>query len=148
MKILVRDTIINDEYSVMTKTDDVKKIATKIASSPNGVVIVKGRDSKILGVVTFREIINNTLKKKDLSKLKFNDIIQTNIMMVEKPNPKQKMMIIKDTDNIERVIKRMNRRKPVAAVVINEKDQLVGYFSESDKSYAEACQKVVNNILR
>ena len=38
MKIEVRDTIINDEYSVMTKTDDIKKIAKKVSASPSGVV--------------------------------------------------------------------------------------------------------------
>jgi CBS domain containing-hemolysin-like protein len=136
MKIQVRDTIITDEYSVMVKTNDVKKIADKVAKSPNGVVVVKGKDSKILGVVTFREIINQTLDNKDLKKLKFDDLLQ------------KKIMIIKDTDNVDRVIKRIKRRKPVATVVVNEKEQLVGYFSESDKSYAEACQKLVSSMLK
>ena len=136
MKILVKDTIITDEYSVMTKTDDVKKIAKKVADSPNGVVIVKGRESKILGVVTYNIIIDLLLSKKDISKLKFDDIIQ------------KKIMIINDTDEIDRVIQRINRRKPVATVVVDKKGQLAGYFSESDLSYAVACQKIVNNILK
>ena len=136
MKIMVKDTIITDEYSVMTKTDDVKKIAKKVADSPNGVVIVKGRESKILGVVTYNVIIDLLLSNKDISKLKFDDIIQ------------KKIMIINDTDEIDRVIQRINRRKPVATVVVDKKGQLAGYFSESDLSYAEACQKIVNNILK
>ncbi len=136
MEVQVRDTIITDEYSVMTKTDDFKKIAKKVAESPNGVVIVKGRNSKVLGVVTYKEVIDLSLSKKDTSKLKFNDVVQTNIMT------------IKDTDKVDRVIKRMKRRKPIAAVVVNNKGHLVGYFSKSDMSYAEACQNVVSNMFK
>jgi len=136
MQIQVRDAIIHDEYSVMTKTDDLKKIAKKVANSPNGVVVVKGRDSKVLGVVKFTDVINLLLDKKNLSKLKLKDILQKNIM------------IIKDTDKIERVLKRIKRRKPAATVVVNEKEQLVGYFSDSDMSYAQACQKFLNTVLK
>jgi Mg2+/Co2+ transporter CorB len=136
MKILVKDTIITDEYSIMTKSDDIKKVAKKVAASPNGVVIVKGRDSKILGVVTFEEIITALLSKKNISKLKLDDIIQT------------KIMIVNDTDEIDKIIQRINRRKPVATIVVNKKGQLAGYFSQSDLNYANACQKIVNNILK
>jgi Mg2+/Co2+ transporter CorB len=136
MQIQVRDTIIHDEYSVMTKTDDIKKIAKKVANSPNGVVVVKGRDSKVLGVVKFTDVINLLLDKKKLSKLKLKDILQKNIM------------IIKDTDKIDRVLKRIKRRKPAATVVVNDKEQLVGYFSDSDMSYAQACQKFLNTVLK
>jgi len=136
MQIQVRDAIIHDEYSVMTKTDDIKKIAKKVANSPNGVVVVKGRDSKVLGVVKFTDVINLLLDKKNLSKLRLKDILQKNIM------------IIKDTDKIERVLKRIKRRKPAATVVVNEKEQLVGYFSDSDMSYAQACQKFLNTVLK
>lgn len=136
MKVQIRDTIINDEYSVMAKTEDIIKVAKKVADSPSGVVIVKGKDSKILGVVTYKNIINSLLEKKDISKLKFKDIIQKNIM------------IVNETDSIDKTIKRVNRRKPVATVVVNEKGQLVGYFSKSDISYANACQQIVNNLLK
>ena len=136
MKVQIRDTIITDEYSVITKTDNILKIAKKIADSPNGLVIVKGKNNKILGVVTFREIINAMLESKDLSKLKFNDVIQKNIMTVT------------DTDNIEKVIKRIKRRKPIATIVVDKKGSLAGFFSESDLSYANACQQLINNILK
>ena len=131
MKIEVRDTIINDEYSVMTKTDDIKKIAKRVSTSPSGVVIVKGRDSEIMGVVTFREIIDVLSSKKDISKLKLKDV-----------------MTIKETDNVDRVISRVKRRKPDATIVVNERDQLVGYFSDSDMSYASACQKIMKDMLK
>lgn len=136
MKIQISDTIITDEYSVMAKTEDIKKIAKKVADSPNGIVIVKGRDSKVVGIVRFREIIDLLLSKKDPAKLKFKDVIQKNIMT------------IKDTDNVERVIKRIRRRKPVATIVVNDKNQLVGYFSDSDMNYAGACLSIMNNILK
>ena len=136
MKIQIRDTIITDEYSVMTKTDDIKKIASKVAASPNGVVIVKGREGKVLGVVTYREVIDILLRKKDPAKLRFKDVIQENIMT------------IKDTDNVETVIKRMKRRKPVATIVVNDRDQLVGYFSDSDRNYAQTCLSIMGNILK
>ncbi|WP_455392055.1 CBS domain-containing protein [[Eubacterium] cellulosolvens] len=136
MKIQIKDTIITDEYAVMTKTNDLKKLAKKIADSPNGVVIVKGRDSKILGVVTFKEIINILLSKKNLSKLKFDDVIQ------------KKIMIVNDTDEVDKIIQRINRRKPVATIVVNKHGQLAGYFSASDLGYAKACQTIVNNILK
>lgn len=136
MKIEVRDTIINDEYSVMAKTDDIKKIAKKVSSSPSGVVIVKGRDSKIMGVVTFREVIDVLSSKKDISKLTLNDVLKKNIMT------------IKETDNVDRVISRVKRRKPDATIVVNDRDQLVGYFSDSDLSYASACQKIMKDMLK
>jgi predicted transcriptional regulator len=136
MKIQIKDTIINDEYAVMTKTNDIKKIAKKVAASPGGVVIVKGKDSKILGVVTYEKVINVLLSKKDVSKVKFNDVIQN------------KIMIINDTDEIDKVISRVHKRKPVATIVVTKKGRLAGYFSRSDLSYAEACQKVVSNILK
>lgn len=135
-KIEVRDTIITDEYSVMTKTDDFNKIAKKVFESPTGLVIVKGRDNKILGVVTYKEIIDLYLNKKDLSKVKLKDVIQDNIMK------------IKDTDNIEKIIKRIKRRKPIATVVENKKGQLVGYFSDSDLNYANACVKIIKTFLK
>ncbi len=136
MKVQVRDTIITDEYLVMKKTDDIVKIAEKVAESPSGLVIIQESKGTILGVVTYRDIINLLLKKKDIKKIKFNDVIQKNIMKV------------KETDNIEKVIKRMKRRKPVATIVVNEKDKLVGYFSDSDLSYAEACKKIIDHMLK
>ena len=135
-KIQVRDTIITDEYAVMAKTDDFKKIAKKVMESPAGLVIVKGRDSKVLGVVTFREIIDSFLGDNELSKLKLTDVLQKNILT------------IKDTDNLETVVKRIKRRKPIATVVVNEKEMLVGYFSDGDLSYADACIKIFSNILK
>ena len=113
MEVQIRDTIITDEYSVMAKTDNLKKIAQKVADSPSSM-----------------------LNEKKLSNLKLNDVLQKNFMSV------------KETDNIEKVIKRSKRRKPVAIVVLNSKSQLVGYFSDSDLSYANACQQIVNNILK
>jgi CBS domain containing-hemolysin-like protein len=136
MEVQIRDTIITDEYLVMGKTNDILKIAEKVAESPSGLVIIKEKKGHVLGVITFKEIINNLLKKKNLKKVKFTDIIQKNIMKV------------KDTDNIEKVMKRIRRRKPIATIVVNDKDQLVGYFSESDLSYAKACQKIIDNILK
>ena len=136
MKIQVKDTIISDEYAIMTMTNDFKKIAKKVADSPSGLVIVKGKDSKIMGVVTYSEIINRLLTEKDVSKIKFGDVIQN------------KIMIVNDTDELEQVIKRINERKPIATIVVNKKGQLAGLFSRSDLSYAEACQKIVNNILK
>ena len=136
MEVQVRDTIISDEYLVMNKTNDVLKIAKKVAESPSGLVVIKETKGKVLGVVTFRNIIENLLKTKDISKIKFNNILQKNIMKV------------KDTDNIEKVIKRIKRRKPVATIVVDEKDQLVGYFSDSDLSYAEACKNIIDQILK
>lgn len=136
MKVQIRDTIITDEYSVMAKTDDIMKIAKKVADSPSGVVIVKGKDSKILGVVTYKEIIKSLMKSKKSSKLKLTDVLDKNIMTVN------------ESDNIEKVIKRIKRRKPIATIVVNKNGQLVGYFSNSDVNYAEACQKIVNNILK
>lgn len=136
MKILVKDTIINDEYAVMTKTNDIKKLSKKVASSPSGVVIVKGKDSKILGVVTFSHVIDVLLSNDNLSKIKFEDMIQ------------KKILLINDTDEVEKVISRIKKRKPIATIVVNKRGQLAGYFSNSDLSYAEACHKVVSTILK
>lgn len=136
MEVQVRDTIISDEYLVMKKTNDVLKIAQNVAKSPTGIVIIQENEGKVLGVVTYSEIITNLLKAKDIKKVNVNDILQKNFMKV------------KDTDSIEKVIKRVKRRKPVATVVVNEKDDLVGYFSSSDLSYAEACKKIIDNILK
>jgi CBS domain-containing protein len=136
MEVQVRDTIITDEYLVMKKTDNIVKIAEKVAESPSGLVIIQEGKGKILGVVTFRDIIELLLKNKNINKIKFKDVVQKNIMKV------------RETDNIEKVIKRIKRRKPVATIVVNEKDKLVGYFSDSDLSYAEACKSIIDNILK
>jgi CBS domain containing-hemolysin-like protein len=136
MEVQVRDTIITDEYLKMKKTNDIEKIAQKVAESPSGLVIIEEKKDQILGVITYKEIIGSLLKHKDIRKIKFKEILQKNILKV------------KDTDNIEKVIKRIKRRNPVATVVINDKDRLVGFFSESDLSYANACKKVIDHILK
>jgi predicted transcriptional regulator len=136
MEVQVRDTIITDEYLTMKRTADITKVAKKVSQSPSGLVIIQGKNDKILGVVTFKEIIDTLLKRKDLKKTKLKDILQKNIMTV------------KDTDNIERVIKRIKRRKPIATIVVNDKNKLVGYFSESDLSYADACRNIIDHIFK
>jgi predicted transcriptional regulator len=136
MEVQVRDTIITDEYLVMKRTANITKIAKKVSQSPSGLVIIQGKNEKILGVVTYKEIIDTLLAKKDLKKTKLKDILQKNIMTV------------KDTDNIERVIKRIKRRKPIATIVVNDKNKLVGYFSESDLSYADACRNIIDHIFK
>ncbi len=136
MEVQVRDTIITDEYLVLEKTDDIEKLAKKVAESPSGLVIIQEKKDKIIGVITYKEIITTFLTKKNIKKVKLTDILQKNFMTV------------KDTDNIEKVMKRINRRKPVATIVVNEKNKLVGYFSDSDLSYASACKKVIDHILK
>ena len=136
MEVQVRDTIITDEYLAINKTDNIVKIAKKLAESPNGLVIIKEGKGKVLGVVTFKEIITSVLNKKELSKLKLKDVIQKNYITV------------KETDNIDKVIKRIKRRNPVATIVVDERDRLVGYFSNSDLSYADACKQLIDHLLK
>ena len=136
MEVQIRDTIITDEYTEMKKTDSFKKIAQEVAKSPSGIVIFTEKKGKVMGVVTYQEIISSLLGKKEISKLKLKDILKTNILEV------------KETDSIEKVIRRIRRRKPEATVVIDENGKLVGYFSESDLSYAKACQQLIHQILK
>ena len=136
MEVQVRDTIITDEYLTINKTDNIVKIAKKLVESPNGLVIIKQGKGKVLGVVTFKEIITSVLNKKDLSKLKLKDVLQKNYITV------------KETDNIDKVIKRIKRRNPIATIVVDDRDRLVGYFSNSDLSYADACKQLIDHLLK
>jgi tetratricopeptide (TPR) repeat protein len=120
----VSDMEITDEYLIANADDSVSEIANKLQTlqeeTEHGAVLISEDDEKVIGFITFSEILDLVSQGKDLSIKKATEIMRTDHVEVQ------------EDDTIGNIIPMISEKYPDAVVVVDDNGTFVGYFSKND----------------
>ncbi len=128
----VADMSITDEHIVVVSKTKVSDICSELAINPEHAVLVKkGRD--ILGVVTAKDIFSRMAEGMNATKIKVDKIMRTNVLAVKGDTPLSKALNV------------MSETPTDVVIVVDEKDEFMGYFSIRD--YRDATRRLEAHLL-
>ncbi len=115
---------ITDEYLITKVDDSISTIAEKLQKlqeeTEHGAVLITEDDKKVIGFITFSEILDLVSTGKDLENKKASDVMRSDHVEV------------KEDDTIGDIIPMISEKYPDAVVVVNNNGDFVGYFSKND----------------
>ena len=125
---------LNDEHITVGVDDSLREGAKRLLSVPGGILIVLDDDSKVKGVMGYKQFLQAIDKEMDMSSSKCGDIMEMDFMEV------------KNSDSIKEVLKQIRKRSPQAVVSVDENREFSGYFSPSDYKESRAIVKSLKSL--
>ena len=125
---------LNDEHITVGVEDSLREGAKRLLSVPGGILIVLDHDSKVKGVMGYKQFLQAIDKEMDMSSSKCGDIMEMDFMEV------------KNSDSIKEVLKQIRKRSPQAVVAVDENREFSGYFSPSDYKESRAIVKSLKSL--
>lgn len=125
---------LNDEHITVGVEDTLREGAKRLLSVPGGILIVLDDDSKVRGVMGYKQFLQAIDKQMDMNSSKCGDIMEMDFMEV------------KNTDSIKYVLKQIKKRSPQAVVSVDENGEFSGYFSPSDYKESRAIVKSLKSL--
>ena len=125
---------LNDEHITVGVEDSLREGAKRLLSVPGGILIVLDDDSKVKGVMGYKQFLQAIDKEMDMNSSKCGDIMEMDFMEV------------KNSDSIKEVLKQIRKRSPQAVVAVDENREFSGYFSPSDYKESRAIVKSLKSL--
>ena len=125
---------LNDEHITVGVEDSLREGAKRLLSVPGGILIVLDDDSKVKGVMGYKQFLQAIDKEMDMSSSKCGDIMEMDFMEV------------KNSDSIKEVLKQIRKRSPQAVVAVDENREFSGYFSPSDYKESRTIVKSLKSL--
>ena len=125
---------LNDEHITVGVEDTLREGAKRLLSVPGGILIVLDDDSKVKGVMGYKQFLQAIDKEMDMSSSKCGDLMEMDFMEV------------KNSDSIKEVLKQIRKRSPQAVVSVDENGEFAGYFSPSDYKESRSIVKSLKSL--
>ena len=125
---------LNDEHITVGVEDTLREGAKRLLSVPGGILIVLDDDSKVKGVMGYKQFLQAIDKEMDMSSSKCGDLMEMDFMEV------------KNSDSIKEVLKQIRKRSPQAVVSVDGNGEFAGYFSPSDYKESRAIVKSLKSL--
>ena len=125
---------LNDEHITVGVDDTLKEGAKRLLSVPGGVLIVLDDDSRVKGVMGYKQFLQAIDRDMDTNSVKCGELMEMDFMEV------------KNSDNIRDVLKSIKKRSPQAVVSVDENGEFSGYFSPSDYKESKAIVKSLKSL--
>lgn len=125
---------LNDEHITVGVEDTLREGAKRLLSVPGGILIVLDDDSRVKGVMGYKQFLQAIDKEMDMSVSKCGDIMEMDFMEV------------KNTDTIKEVLKQIKKRSPQAVVSVDGNGEFSGYFSPSDYKESRAIVRSLKSL--
>ena len=125
---------LNDEHITVGVEDTLREGAKRLLSVPGGILLVLDDDSKVKGVMGYKQFLQAIDKEMDMSSSKCGDLMEMDFMEV------------KNSDSIKEVLKQIRKRSPQAVVSVDENGEFAGYFSPSDYKESRAIVKSLKSL--
>ena len=125
---------LNDEHITVGVEDTLREGAKRLLSVPGGILIVLDDDSRVKGVMGYKQFLQAIDKEMDMSASKCGDIMEMDFMEV------------KNTDSIKEVLKQIKKRSPQAVVSVDGNGEFSGYFSPSDYKESRAIVRSLKSL--
>ena len=130
----IADMSISDEHIVVEPKTAVSSIATELSSNPRNAILVKKKGSGIIhGVVTFRDIFSKISEGANVTKMRLEKIMRTNIMTFQDSTP------------MKQALQEMSKQVPDAIVITDADGIFMGYFSAED--YRDASRRLESHQM-
>ncbi|MBR95574.1 MAG: hypothetical protein CMA81_01990 [Euryarchaeota archaeon] len=125
---------LNDEHITVGVDDTLKEGAKRLLSVPGGVLIVLDDDSRVKGVMGYKQFLQAIDRDMDTNSVKCGELMEMDFMEV------------KNSDNLKDVLKSIKKRSPQAVVSVDENGEFSGYFSPSDYKESKAIVKSLKSL--
>ena len=125
---------LNDEHITVGVDDTLKEGAKRLLSVPGGVLIVLDDDSRVKGVMGYKQFLQAIDRDMDTNSVKCGELMEMDFMEV------------KNSDNLRDVLKSIKKRSPQAVVSVDENGEFSGYFSPSDYKESKAIVKSLKSL--
>ena len=125
---------LNDEHITVGVDDTLKEGAKRLLSVPGGVLIVLDDDSRVIGVMGYKQFLQAIDRDMDTNSVKYGELMEMDFMEV------------KNSDNLKDVLKSIKKRSPQAVVSVDENGEFSGYFSPSDYKESKAIVKSLKSL--
>ena len=125
---------LNDEHITVGVGDTLREGAKRLLSVPGGILIVLDDDSRVKGVMGYKQFLHSIDNEMDMSSSKCGDLMEMDFMEV------------KNSDSIKHVLKQIKKRSPQAVVSVDENGEFSGYFSPSDYKESRAIVKSLKSL--
>ena len=125
---------LNDEHITVGVDDTLKEGAKRLLSVPGGVLIVLDDDSRVKGVMGYKQFLQAIDRDMDTNSVKCGELMEMDFMEV------------KNSDNLRDVLKSIKKRSPQAVVSVDENGEFSGYFSPSDYKESRAIVKSLKSL--
>ena len=125
---------LNDEHITVGVDDTLKEGAKRLLSVPGGVLIVLDDDSRVKGVMGYKQFLQAIDRDMDTNSVKCGELMEMDFMEV------------KNSDNLRDVLKSIKKRSPQAVVSVDEHGEFSGYFSPSDYKESKAIVKSLKSL--
>ena len=130
----VSELNLNDEHITVGVDDTLKEGAKRLLSVPGGVLIVLDDDSRVKGVMGYKQFLQAIDRDMDTKSVKCGELMEMDFMEV------------KNSDNLKDVLKSIKKRSPQAVVSVDENGEFSGYFSPSDYKESKAIVKSLKSL--
>lgn len=120
----IKDFTITDEFIQVDRRVPCPELAKQLLNVPKGVIFAMNEDQVPVGAITAREFLIAVMEGKDLSKLKAEDLMNTNIMEID------------IDDALSEVVLKISKYTPYAVAVRDTDGKFKGYFSPKDYQQA------------
>ncbi|RPG75326.1 MAG: CBS domain-containing protein [Euryarchaeota archaeon TMED248] len=125
---------LNDEHITVGVDDTLKEGAKRLLSVPGGVLIVLDDESRVKGVMGYKQFLHAIDQGMDTNSVKCRELMEMDFMEV------------KNSDNLKDVLKSIKKRSPQAVVSVDENGEFSGYFSPSDYKESRAIVKSLKSL--
>ena len=125
---------LNDQHITVGVDDTLKEGAKRLLSVPGGVLIVLDDDSRVKGVMGYKQFLQAIDRDMDTNSVKCGELMEMDFMEV------------KNSDNLKDVLKSIKKRSPQAVVSVDENGEFSGYFSPSDYKESKAIVKSLKSL--
>ncbi len=130
----VSELNLNDEHITVGVDDTLKEGAKRLLSVPGGVLIVLDDESRVKGVMGYKQFLQAIDRGMDTNSAKCGELMEMDFMEV------------KNSDNLSDVLKSIKKRSPQAVVSVDENGEFSGYFSPSDYKKSRAIVKSLKSL--
>ena len=130
----IADLDLNDEHTTVGVDDTLQEAARRLLTVPGGVLIVLNDDSRVKGVLGYKQLLQAIDKEIDTKSAKCGEYMEIDFMEV------------KINEQISTVLKKIRKRSPQAVVAVDDSGEFSGYFSPNDYKESRGIVKSLKKL--
>ena len=130
----VGDLNLEDEHITVGVSDTLQEAARRLLTVPGGILIVLGDDSKVKGVMGYKQFLIAIDKQIDTTTATCGEYMELDFMEVS------------NNETLKTAMKKIRQRPPQAVVAVDSNGEFSGYFSPSDFKKSKSLVKSLKGV--
>ena len=130
----VGDLNLEDEHITVGVSDTLQEAARRLLTVPGGILIVLGDDSKVKGVMGYKQFLIAIDKQIDTTTATCGEYMELDFMEVS------------NNETLSSALKKIRQRTPQAVVAVDFNGEFSGYFSPSDFKKSKSLVKSLKGV--